>query len=95
MGENPQMGPRKISGLEHSLGNYLILPADIRTCRLWADVRAHRRSVGRPVSPQDAWIAATALRHQIPLITHNAKDFEAIENLEIITAGINKKRLKS
>jgi predicted nucleic acid-binding protein len=52
----------------------------------WAEVRAYRRSVGRPVSAQDAWIAAAALRYQIPLITHNAKDFEKIETLKIITS---------
>ncbi|OQX12011.1 MAG: twitching motility protein PilT [Desulfobacteraceae bacterium IS3] len=78
-------GDSKISGLEKSLENYIVLPADIHTCRLWAEVRAYRRSVGRPVSAQDAWIAAAALRYQIPLITHNAKDFEKIEKLKIIT----------
>ncbi len=74
-------GPRRISGLENSLNDYLVLTADIHTCRLWAEVRAHRRAAGRPVSPQDAWVAATALRYR----THNAKDFEMTENLRIIT----------
>jgi tRNA(fMet)-specific endonuclease VapC len=80
-------GYRKMSELESSLEKYLILHPDIQLCRFWAEVRAHRRSLGRPVSPQDAWIAATALYYELPLVTHNAKDFEAIENLKIITAS--------
>lgn len=34
---------------------------------------------------QDAWIAATALRHTIPLVTHNPSDFQYITNLELRT----------
>jgi len=34
---------------------------------------------------QDAWIAATALRHDLPLATHNIKDFVGISNLRLIT----------
>ncbi|MDR2115483.1 MAG: hypothetical protein LBP87_03785 [Planctomycetaceae bacterium] len=39
----------------------------------------------QPISIQDAWIAATALALGCPLLTHNAKDFENIPGLEIIT----------
>jgi len=34
----------------------------------------------------DAWIAAAALQLNIPLVTHNASDYEAIESLTILTA---------
>ncbi|NEP13006.1 MAG: type II toxin-antitoxin system VapC family toxin [Symploca sp. SIO2C1] len=34
---------------------------------------------------QDAWIAATALRHDLPLVTHNIKDFVGISNLQLVT----------
>ena len=30
-------------------------------------------------------MAATALRHGLPLVTHNPADFEMIEELELIT----------
>jgi predicted nucleic acid-binding protein len=40
---------------------YTILPIDFDTCRWWASVRAQRAGQGLPISPQDAWIAATAL----------------------------------
>lgn len=32
----------------------------------------------------DAIIAATALLHQLPLVTHNTRDFQWIEGLELI-----------
>jgi tRNA(fMet)-specific endonuclease VapC len=78
-------GARRMSQLETSLRNYTVLPFDIALCRLWGEVRANCRAVGRPISPQDAWIAATALQHRMPLVTHNPADFEAIEELELIT----------
>jgi predicted nucleic acid-binding protein len=37
------------------------------------------------VQPADAWIAATALLHDLPLITHNRWDFEDIRGLNVIS----------
>ncbi len=71
--------------LEASLHNFVVLPFDIALCRLWGDIRANCRAAGHPISPQDAWIAATALQYRLPLITHNPSDFEIIEELELIT----------
>jgi predicted nucleic acid-binding protein len=80
-----QWGDRRLAELERYLSNYLVIPSDLLLCRAWAQVRADRQSIGRPISPQDAWIAATALRHNLPLVTHNIKDFVEIPNLQIIT----------
>jgi tRNA(fMet)-specific endonuclease VapC len=80
-----QWGDRRLSQLEQYLSNYLVIPVDRPLCREWAQVRSDRQSAGRPISPQDAWIAATALRHDLPLVTHNSKDFLEIPNLRLIT----------
>ncbi|MEM9092284.1 MAG: type II toxin-antitoxin system VapC family toxin [Cyanobacteria bacterium P01_F01_bin.53] len=80
-----QWGDRRLLQLEQHLSNYLVIPVDQPLCREWAQVRSDRQSVGRPISPQDAWIAATALRHNLPLVTHNIKDFVGISNLRLIT----------
>src|SRR5215471_13915728 len=56
-------------------------------CRLWGRLRAEQQSIGPPIAPQDAWIAATALRHGLSLITHNAGDFEGIAQLDVRTAA--------
>ena len=79
-------GARRVAALEQTLIGYLILPADVEMCRIWGTVRVNRASAGRPISPQDAWIAATALRHSLPLITHNASDYQSIPALDARTA---------
>jgi len=75
---------RRFTQLEQYLSNYLIIPVDQSLCREWAYICAKRQSAGRPISPQDAWIAATALRYDLPLVTHNIKDFLDIPNLRLI-----------
>jgi len=80
-------GPRRIIHLEQTFGSYLIVPVDIEMCRRWGQLRAERQSAGRPMSPQDAWIAATALRHSLPLVTHNPGDFQGITTLDVRTVG--------
>jgi tRNA(fMet)-specific endonuclease VapC len=64
---------------------YTVLPIDVEVCRWWATVRVQRAGQGLVISPQDAWIAATALRYQTPLVTHNPDDFAHIPGLTIIT----------
>lgn len=70
-----QWSNRRIAHMEIWLQRYTLLPVDIETCRFWATVRAHRAARGFPISPQDAWIAATALRYDVPLVTHNVRDY--------------------
>lgn len=76
-------GARRVAALEHSLATYLVIPPDLEMCRIWGRIRAERQSAGQPISPQDAWVAATALRHSLPLLTHNATDFQGIANLDL------------
>ncbi len=81
-------GTRRIQQLEGKLDDYLIIPVDIELCRLWGQVRAECRAAGQPISPQDAWIAATARRHDLPLATHNVAHFEAVAGLELVKASV-------
>jgi tRNA(fMet)-specific endonuclease VapC len=78
-------GESRTSQLEQSLTNYLIIPVDIELCRHWGNLRAELQAIGKPISAQDAWIAATALRHNLPLVSYNAKDFSGIPELEVRT----------
>jgi tRNA(fMet)-specific endonuclease VapC len=80
-------GQGRIAQLELTLQDYVILPFDIALCRLWGEIRARCRAAGRPISPQDAWIAATALQYHLPLATHNPSDFETVEGIELITGA--------
>jgi len=54
-------------------------------CTVWASIRADARATGRAISPQDAWIAATALALDAPLATNNRRDFENVRNLRLLS----------
>jgi predicted nucleic acid-binding protein len=50
----------------------------------YADIRATRRRSGRPISYQDAQIAAIAVTAGLTLATRNTKDFEGIDGLSLV-----------
>jgi len=78
-------GQTRVRRLEETIQNYTILPVDLETCRLWAAVRVQRSAVGHPIPSQDAWIAATALRYKLSLVTHNPADYQGVSGLTVIT----------
>ena len=51
---------------------------------MWARIRLQSKRKARPIATADAWIAATAIRYQIPPITLNHRDFNFIDDLELI-----------
>ena len=54
-----------------------ILPIDMAIADACGRLVARSESVGRPLEPRDAFIAATAEVHGLTLVTRNAADFEA------------------
>ncbi len=76
--------PRRRKMEEH-LGNFVVYPYNRRMCRKWAEISDEGRRMGRPVGVADAWIAATALLHDMPLVTHNREHFSGISGLDIIS----------
>lgn len=83
--EKGNWGQKKRVQLETALKNYVVIPYDHEIAKQYAKVLAERQRLGRPISFNDAWIAACAIRHATPLVTHNGKDFESISGLQIIT----------
>lgn len=74
--------------LANRLGSRL-LPIDRETALVWGELMAGARRAGRGLSVMDAWIAATALRHNLSLVTRNGKDFAGlgVELLDPWNAG--------
>ncbi|MFO7876435.1 MAG: type II toxin-antitoxin system VapC family toxin [Desulfovermiculus sp.] len=60
------------------------LPFDCQAAREYAVVVARRTNQGRPVSVEDAQIAAIALAGGLILATRNVKDFSGITGLEVV-----------
>jgi predicted nucleic acid-binding protein len=54
-----------------------ILPVDFEVADACGRLVARRESLGRPMEPRDAFIAAIAEVHGLALVTRNASDFEA------------------
>lgn len=83
--ENNNWGDRKRRELETTLGNFIVIPYDREIARCYGRLFAKRQHNGRPIAFNDAWIAACAVRHAVPLVTHDHNDFIGINGLEVIT----------
>lgn len=83
--EDASWGPKRRAHLEEKLRNYIVIPYDYEIARCYARIAVERKHNGKSIDLHDAWIAACAIRHGIPLVTHNVKDFEGISFLKIIT----------
>ena len=61
-----------------------ILPFNEDSATHYATLVAQRTRIGRPITTEDAQIAAIALQHRLTLVTRNIRDFEKIQNLSLI-----------
>jgi len=69
--------------LEHDLADWFetrVLPINIQVADRWGRLIAQ---MGRPVPSIDSLLAATALHHELRLVTRNQKDFD-YPGLEVI-----------
>ena len=78
-------GQNRISLLEKTFRRYVIQHSNRDICKIWAEIMTDSRLNGLNISISDAWIASTAISLQIPLITHNEKDFQKIKGLTVIS----------
>jgi predicted nucleic acid-binding protein len=65
-------GPRARTSLDQLITEFVVIPPDDLLLQAWADVMMQCQSVGRRLETGDAWVAATAVRHRLTLITHDA-----------------------
>jgi len=75
--------PRR-AALEQHMALYLTLFADEHTCAIWAEIMGECRRAGQRIQTADAWIASAARQWNCPLVTTDFKDYEAIENLNVV-----------
>lgn len=76
---------RRKAELDKRLEDYVVYSVNRPLCQQWATITAEASSNGTPIAVGDAWIAATALLHGFPLVTHNRKDFEIIPGLRVVS----------
>lgn len=64
---------------------HVLLVIDEETALEYGRIARELRAAGRLIGTNDLWIAATSLRHGIPLVTGNSHEFARIDGLEVIS----------
>jgi predicted nucleic acid-binding protein len=67
---------RRLATLD-AIADIEVLAVDEAVAASWASLRVHLAESGRRLNVNDLWIAATALTHQIPVVTQD-DDFEPV-----------------
>lgn len=63
-----------------------VIPYDLDIARVYGAIQAHLENEGRVLADADLQIAATALHHDLELVTGNLRHFRRILGLRICTA---------
>ncbi len=75
---------RHEAGFEALMRKAPILPLTLEVMRVFAQVRNDLRRVGARIADMDLLIAATALHHNLTLVTRNLRDFGRVPGLPIL-----------
>lgn len=74
---------KKYPSVKKGLGKLSVLVVDTKIAEKFANVRARLRKAGQLIDNMDIFIAATAMFHNLVLVTNNMKHFERIKGLKI------------
>lgn len=74
-----QTRARRLATLE-VLNDVEILPVDADVALVWAQLRVSLAESGRRINVNDLWIAATAARHRLPVVSQD-DDFSAVDGM--------------
>jgi len=85
--EAKNWGANRRDLMRRFLSRFTPLLPDTETARAWARIRCACEKKGKPISFADGWIAAAAVQLNIPLVTHNASDYAAVESLVLLTVA--------
>ncbi len=81
--------PEVIRRLKQVLEPFETLPIDFETARIFGEMRSELRQTGMGLADFDLLIAATALRHDLTLVTRNRRHFDRIPGLRLYEAGMS------
>lgn len=70
---------RRLATLD-SIADVELLRIDEAVAAAWARLRVHLAEAGRRLNVNDLWIAATALAHDLPVVTQD-DDFSPVEGI--------------
>jgi hypothetical protein len=73
---------KRLRTLGAARATYAALPVDERVASAFAELIAATRTAGRRPKVQDAWIAATARAHSVPVYTQD-RDFDELPGVDV------------
>jgi len=74
---------RRSAFVEAVLGEFPVLPLEMLTARIHAELWADLAARGELVGAHDLWLAATAVARGLTLVTGNEREFSRIAGLEL------------
>lgn len=76
--------PERNSALQREfLGQFVSLSFDDLAAQSFGDIRAQLEARGTPIGAYDLQIAAIALANGLTLITHNTREFNRVDGLQV------------
>jgi predicted nucleic acid-binding protein len=78
-----EMRACRLATLSRVLSAYPLLAVDAKTASCFARIAAQELEAGRKLRRHDAWIAATALRHGVAVVTQD-DDFSAFSLVSVM-----------
>lgn len=69
--EKQKWSDKNREGLDAFIRGFLIYPYDYDLAKIWANVSTQSESMGRRLEAGDAWVIATAVYRNVPLLTHD------------------------
>jgi len=79
---NPQRAQKVEPAISSFLSSVTILPFSTVEAEQAAQIRAALKSQGQPIGAYDILIAATALQHNLLMITANQREFDRVLGLQ-------------
>ena len=83
--DSHEWGARRRTELARFMQPFTVIDSDRQLCRTWAQIRNKIARAGYHIESADCWVAATALLHGIPLVTHNREDFIRVSGLTVVS----------
>lgn len=74
---------KRLQGLREMLSDVHVLDVTVEVSEKFGQIQAMLLDTGKPAPGMDLMIAATALVHNLTLVTHNTQDFTDIPDLRL------------
>lgn len=76
--------PEKSDPIDALLRSCDLLPIDTDVALAYGEITRTLRKQGLLIGANDLWIAATSIRHQLPLVTRNASHFKRVPGIQLM-----------